>query len=454
MANNTVLNPGALGDTIATEEISGVKHELVKIEFGVDGVATKVSASNPLPTTDSAAEVSLASIDLKLTNPLPVSGTVSTGGLTDTQLRASAVPVSAAALPLPSGAATSALQTQPGVDIGDVTINNASGASAVNIQDGGNSITVDGTVALGAGSQVIGHVIADTGSTTAVTGNVTVIQGTASNLKTAATLDAETTKVIGTINVAASQTIAATQATAANLNMTEASAASILTKLTAGATTMVKLEDVASADADAGVPVLAVRKATPANTSGSDGDYEFLQMSAGKLWVQAGATQKPSIGATTVMTVTNLQSLASSATAGWQSAKVSNLATLANDYEIFVKLTTANTAPANDKAMYVFICPFYTTDAGTTWFASSQGTTTLPTGTEGTTTIASPHNLRLLGVLNYTTAQMVVQDTFMLSNCFGNRLPDGFSIVIINFSGAALSTGCVVDYSPINDILV
>jgi len=32
---------------------------------------------------------------------------------------------------------------QPGVDIGDVTINNASGGSAVNIQDGGNSITVD-----------------------------------------------------------------------------------------------------------------------------------------------------------------------------------------------------------------------------------------------------------------------------------------------------------------------
>ena len=55
-------------------------------------------------------------------------------------------PVSAASLPLPSGASTAALQTQPGVDIGDVTINNASGASAVNIQDGGNSITVDGTV--------------------------------------------------------------------------------------------------------------------------------------------------------------------------------------------------------------------------------------------------------------------------------------------------------------------
>lgn len=59
-----------------------------------------------------------------------------------------AVPISAASLPLPTGAATSALQTQPGVDIGDVTVNNAAGAAAVNIQDGGNSITVDGTVAV------------------------------------------------------------------------------------------------------------------------------------------------------------------------------------------------------------------------------------------------------------------------------------------------------------------
>lgn len=47
---------------------------------------------------------------------------------------------------LPTGAATSALQTQPGVDIGDVTVNNGAGAAAVNIQDGGNSITVDGAV--------------------------------------------------------------------------------------------------------------------------------------------------------------------------------------------------------------------------------------------------------------------------------------------------------------------
>jgi hypothetical protein len=44
-------------------------------------------------------------------------------------------------------AAIGTLAANSGVDIGDVTINNASGAAAVNIQDGGNTITVDGTVA-------------------------------------------------------------------------------------------------------------------------------------------------------------------------------------------------------------------------------------------------------------------------------------------------------------------
>lgn len=57
--------------------------------------------------------------------------------------------------------------------------------------------------------------------------------------------------------------------------------------IAAGATNIAKAEDVASADADVGVPAMAVRKATPANTSGTDGDYEMLQMSAGRLWTSA-----------------------------------------------------------------------------------------------------------------------------------------------------------------------
>jgi hypothetical protein len=72
-----------------------------------------------------------------------VSGTVTVDGSAVTQ------PVSAASLPLPSGAATAANQLADGHN---VTVDNASGASAVNIQDGGNSITIDGTVTANAGT--------------------------------------------------------------------------------------------------------------------------------------------------------------------------------------------------------------------------------------------------------------------------------------------------------------
>lgn len=54
-----------------------------------------------------------------------------------------------------------------------------------------------------------------------------------------------------------------------------------------GATSPVAAEDDASADLDYGMKILAVRKATPANTSGTDGDYEMPQMSAGRLWTSA-----------------------------------------------------------------------------------------------------------------------------------------------------------------------
>ena len=60
-----------------------------------------------------------------------------------------------------SGNLQVASAAQPGVDIGDVTVNNAAGASAVNIQDGGNSLTVDGTIAISsiaAGDNNIGNV--------------------------------------------------------------------------------------------------------------------------------------------------------------------------------------------------------------------------------------------------------------------------------------------------------
>lgn len=151
--------------------------------------------------------------------------------------------------------------------------------------------------------------------------------------------------------------------------------------------------------------------------------------------------------------MTGISSLASSATVGWQSDRISNLSTKAIDYKIMVRLSCANTSPANDKAIYAYLIPWWTSDGGTTWYSSSIGTTTLPTGSAGAMTIASPHNLRLLGVLSYTTADMIVQDNYLISNAYGDNMPDAFSIGIINYSGAALDatsgSNNLISYTPI-----
>lgn len=77
MADNTVLNGVSVGggDTVASDEVGGVKHQLVKIEFGVGGAATKVSTTNPLPTlspavsaVESSKAASASSIELAAAN--------------------------------------------------------------------------------------------------------------------------------------------------------------------------------------------------------------------------------------------------------------------------------------------------------------------------------------------------------------------------------------------------
>jgi len=158
------------------------------------------------------------------------------------------VAVSAASLPLPSGASTAANQTAvqsasgtpngtaitiqgnaSGVPVpisGSITATNASvsttgsavpgSATMLGGTDGTNlraistdssgrpnvningTATVSGTVALSAGSAVIGHVITDSGSTTAVTGNVTAVQSSGSNLHVNVD-SAPTTTVTGTV---------------------------------------------------------------------------------------------------------------------------------------------------------------------------------------------------------------------------------------------------------------
>jgi hypothetical protein len=151
------------------------------------------------------------------------------------------------------------------------------------------------------------------------------------------------------------------------------------------------------------------------------------------------------------LTVANLQSLAiatSSPFGGWQSDRVSNLGTLADDFEIFIKLSSANTAPANDKAVYVYGIPWIYD--GSAWSAGGNfSTTTRPTGTEGTCSIVDPNSLKGPVQLPYPTQNQPIDGLFFLSQFFGGAIPDGWSLAIRNNCGAALSTGCVVAYKPL-----
>lgn len=161
------------------------------------------------------------------------------------------------------------------------------------------------------------------------------------------------------------------------------------------------------------------------------------------------STASKNIGTDTNLTITNLNSLASSQTAGWKSSRIDNTSEKALDYEVVVKLDMANTAPANDKMVYVYVSPAYYD--GSTWYQTDGGTATLPDGSEGTYTIANPNNLRLLGVLAYTTADMVMQGVFSVCAALG-FVPDGFQIIIINYTGASIaSSGNLVSYKPIKE---
>lgn len=55
-------------DTIATDDVSGVKYQRVKVNFGVDGAATDVSGSNPLPVSGTVDVASLPTLPAGVNN--------------------------------------------------------------------------------------------------------------------------------------------------------------------------------------------------------------------------------------------------------------------------------------------------------------------------------------------------------------------------------------------------
>lgn len=145
---------------------------------------------------------------------------------------------------------------------------------------------------------------------------------------------------------------------------------------------------------------------------------------------------KQALGSVTSMTVTNLHSLASSATAGWQSDQVDNTTNLFDEYGVQIVLDFANTAPANSRGAFIFLASGIETGKLSNPASGTEGTITL---VDVTTT---PQNLRQIGFLPYTT-----QDEVAESSLIWFPAPLFWSIVLINHSGAALAaSGNTVKY--------
>jgi hypothetical protein len=130
-AEDSAHTSGALG-TLALV----VRQDTLASSTSADGdyAALKVDSVGALYVSLTNTSVTVTATNLDIRDLTHVSDSVRIGDGTDL------------ANVTASGELNVIATAQPGVDIGDVTINNAAGAAAVNIQDGGNSITVDGTV--------------------------------------------------------------------------------------------------------------------------------------------------------------------------------------------------------------------------------------------------------------------------------------------------------------------
>lgn len=226
-----VVTGAAAGTEYAEDTPSGAG------DIGVFALAKRQDA--PAADTDTDGDRARMTVD--------ASNRLWTNGSSVTQ------PISAAALPLPTGAATSALQLP---NSHDVTVDNGAAGAAVNIQDGGNVITVDATNL-------------DIRDLTHVSDSVQIGDGT----RTATVRDTGTSDSL-------------------NVSIVDASGNQITSFGGSGGTQYA--EDTAAGDGDIGTLALARRRDTPTADVDTDGDRARLTVDAlNRLWTNPSSVTQP-----------------------------------------------------------------------------------------------------------------------------------------------------------------
>lgn len=228
MADNVSVTAGS-GTSIATDLISGVHYQRMKLTFGVDGAATDVSAADPLPvdvgtvpvtgtfwqatqpisgTVAVSGSVAVTGSFYQATQPVSIAGTVAVSGpLTDTQLRATPVPVSGTFYQATQPVSIATMPSTPVTGTFWQATQPVSGTFWQTTQP----VSIATAPVLVAGSAIIGKVGIDQttpGTTNKVSigtdGSVTLAAGTAGIGK----LTANAGVTIGAVELAASQTLA------------------------------------------------------------------------------------------------------------------------------------------------------------------------------------------------------------------------------------------------------
>lgn len=302
MADNTVLNAGSGGDTIATDEIAGIKHQQVKVEWGVDGTATPVSAANPMPVVQTGTHAVNATLGAETTKVIGTVNLAAAQTLATVTTVGTVSAVTAISNALPAGTnAIGKLAANSGVDIGDVDVTSViPGTTATSLgkaEDAGHTSGDTGVMALAVRRDADTTLADTTGDYAPLQVNaagslkVAITSGAGSggtSIADAAAFTRATTSVTPVAGVVETSAPTLTNGNTGAVSLTTGGAMRVA--VTSGGITGAVEDAVASGSAE-GVLGILVRDDALATLTPVDGDYTVGRTNArGAQWVALDST--------------------------------------------------------------------------------------------------------------------------------------------------------------------
>jgi predicted heme/steroid binding protein len=279
---------------------------------------------------------------------------------------------------LPSGAATSALQTAGNNILTTIDADTSSLAGAVS----GSELQVDVVASLPAGSNAIGDV--DVLSSALPTGAATsALQTTANGILT--TIDADTGTLAGAVSGTEMQVDVVASLPAGSNNIGDVDVLSVVPGV--GATNLGKAIQSPQGTTDTGVPALVVRNDTLADLSGADGDYAPIQVNAtGAVYTEVHSSALPTGAATSALQTAGNNILTTI------DADTSSLAGCVSGTEVQVDVVSGSVTITNSMTPIDFL------DAGV--FDASTGTNIPSTGTGSATLVTLAADCKEIEVID------------------------------------------------------